>query len=183
MHARQGKPKGEQRTHNHVQWTDSPVQQARRVSICLKMFLLLLLGFFLTWSSTWILMEISSFHILYWSYLQQLIEKRREKRVAALVRQDNEVIVKLENVAIEHSKSVDSAVLGKYNIWRKEIDNENADSTVRLMRDQIIMARVYLSIAKMKNKHELYVELQSRLKESQHALGEATSDADLHHRY
>jgi alpha-1,4-galacturonosyltransferase len=105
------------------------------------------------------------------------------KRAAELVKQDDEVIVKLEDLAIERSKSVDSAVLGKYNIWRKENENENADSTVRLMRDQIIMARVYLSIAKMKNKLDLYQELQTRLKESQRALGEATSDADLHHRY
>ena len=63
--------------------------------------------------------------------LQQLVEKRKEKRAAELVKQDDEVIVKLEDSAIEHSKSVDSAVLGKYNIWRKENENENADSTVR----------------------------------------------------
>ncbi|XP_045798589.1 polygalacturonate 4-alpha-galacturonosyltransferase-like isoform X1 [Trifolium pratense] len=112
---------------------------------------------------------------------RQLIEKRMAKRAAELVKQDDEVIVKLEDLAIERSKSVDSAVLGKYNIWRKENENENADSTVRLMRDQIIMARVYLSIAKMKNKLDLYQELQTRLKESQRALGEATTDADLHH--
>ncbi|KAL5058425.1 hypothetical protein RYX36_030029 [Vicia faba] len=110
---------------------------------------------------------------------RQLIGKRMAKRAAELVKQDDEVIVKLEDFAIERSKSVDSAVLGKYNIWRKENENEN-DSTVRLMRDQIIMARVYLSIAKMKNKFDLYQELQTRLKESQRALGEATSDADLH---
>lgn len=115
--------------------------------------------------------------------LQQLIEKRKEKRAAELVKQDDEVIVKLEDSAIEHSKSVDSAVLGKYNIWRKENENENADSTVRLIRDQIIMAKVYLSIAKMKNKLQLYQELESQLKESQRALGEATSDADMRHRY
>ncbi|OIW01106.1 hypothetical protein TanjilG_25214 [Lupinus angustifolius] len=112
---------------------------------------------------------------------RQLIEKRKEKRAAELVRQDDDVIVKLEDLAIERSKSVDSAVLGKYNIWRKEFENENADSNVRLMRDQIIMARVYLSIAKMKNKLQLYQELQSQLKESQRALGDAISDAELNH--
>ncbi|KAL5058593.1 hypothetical protein RYX36_030197 [Vicia faba] len=110
---------------------------------------------------------------------RQLIGKRTAERAAELVKQDDEVIVKLEDFAIERSKAVDSAVLGKYNIWRKENENEN-DSTVRLMRDQIIMARVYLSIAKMKNKFDLYQELQTRLKESQRVLGEATSDADLY---
>lgn len=109
-------------------------------------------------------------------------EERREKRASNLVQQDDDAIVKLENAAIERSKSVDTAVLGKYSIWRKENENDNFDSTVRLMRDQIIMARVYLSIAKMKSKLDLLQELQTRLKESQRALGEASSDADLHQR-
>ncbi|KAM3344019.1 hypothetical protein P3S68_026110 [Capsicum galapagoense] len=51
---------------------------------------------------------------------RQLREKRREKRAAVLVKQDDEVTVKLENAALEHSKAVDSAMLGKYSIWRKE---------------------------------------------------------------
>ncbi|XP_059455805.1 polygalacturonate 4-alpha-galacturonosyltransferase isoform X2 [Corylus avellana] len=111
---------------------------------------------------------------------RQLREKRREKRASELVQKDDETTVKLENAAIERSKSVDSAVLGKYSLWRKENENENSDSTVRLMRDQMIMARVYLSIAKMKNTVDLYQQLQVRLKESQRALGEATADSDLH---
>ncbi|XP_073137285.1 polygalacturonate 4-alpha-galacturonosyltransferase-like [Henckelia pumila] len=110
---------------------------------------------------------------------RQLREKRREKRAADLVKQDYEVTLKLENAAIERSKSVDSAVLGKYSIWRKEYENENSDSVVRLMRDQMIMATVYVSLARMKNKLVLVHELQTRLKESQHSLGEATTDSDL----
>ncbi|KAI5647324.1 hypothetical protein M9H77_33329 [Catharanthus roseus] len=112
---------------------------------------------------------------------RQLREKRREKRAADLVKQDDEATLRLETAAIERSKSVDSAVLGKYSIWRKENENENTDSTVRLMRDQIIMARVYISLGTMKNKSELVQELQNRLKESQRALGEATADSDLQH--
>ncbi|CAL5348722.1 unnamed protein product [Camellia sinensis] len=104
---------------------------------------------------------------------RQLRENIRESRAADLLKQDDEVNVKLENAAIERSKSVDSAVLGKYNLWRKENENENSDSTVRLMRDQIIMARVYISIANMKNKYDLAQELQNRLKESQRASGDA----------
>ncbi|KAH0980396.1 hypothetical protein GBA52_007573 [Prunus armeniaca] len=110
---------------------------------------------------------------------KQLREKRREKRANELVQRDDESIVKLENAAIERSKSVDSSVLGKYSIWRKENENENSDSTVRLIRDQIIMARVYLSIAKMKNKLDLFQQLQTRLKESQRSVGDVTADADL----
>ncbi|KAK4723802.1 hypothetical protein R3W88_026581 [Solanum pinnatisectum] len=110
---------------------------------------------------------------------RQLRERRREKYAAALVKQDDEVTVKLENAALERSKSVDSAVLGKYSIWRKENENENTDSKVHLMRDQMIMSRVYISIATMKKKPRLAQELQKQLKESQRALGEAIYDADL----
>ncbi|GJS33691.1 polygalacturonate 4-alpha-galacturonosyltransferase-like protein isoform X1 [Tanacetum coccineum] len=106
-------------------------------------------------------------------------DKRREQRAADLLKHDDDVTLKLESEAIERSKSVDSAVLGKYSIWRKEADNENVDTTVRLMRDQIIMARVYLSIANMKNKSDMVHELQARIKESQRALGDATTDNDL----
>ncbi|KAK1425230.1 hypothetical protein QVD17_20577 [Tagetes erecta] len=112
---------------------------------------------------------------------RQLREKRRERRAAELLKQDDDVTLKLENAAIERSKSVDSAVLGKYSIWRKETDNENVDTTVRLMRDQMIMARVYVSLALMKNKTDMAHELQARIKESQRALGDATTDNDLNH--
>ncbi|MBA0769281.1 hypothetical protein Gotri_018028 [Gossypium trilobum] len=96
-------------------------------------------------------------------------------------KQDEKVTVKLENAAIERSKAVDSAVLGKYNLWRRENENVNSDSTVRLMRDQIIMSKVYVSIAKSKNKLDLQQELQIRLKEIQQALGESTADSGLPH--
>ncbi|XWS32273.1 hypothetical protein CRYUN_Cryun23aG0145800 [Craigia yunnanensis] len=112
---------------------------------------------------------------------RQLRDNRREERAAELVQQDDEATVKLENAAIERSKAVDSAVLGKYNIWRRENENDNSDSTVCLMRDQIIMEKVYVSIAKLKNKLDLQQELQIWLKESQRALGESTADADLPH--
>ncbi|KAL5727796.1 polygalacturonate 4-alpha-galacturonosyltransferase [Ranunculus cassubicifolius] len=111
---------------------------------------------------------------------RQLREKRREKRASQLVQQDEDAIVKLENAAIERSKAVDSAVLGKYSIWRRENENENSDSQVHFIRDQIIMARVYSSIAKTKGKLDLYNELLVRVKESQRALGDSSTDSDLH---
>ncbi|CAN8254069.1 unnamed protein product [Cochlearia groenlandica] len=112
-------------------------------------------------------------------YRRQLREKRREMRANELVQHNDDTILKLENAAIERSKSVDSAVLGKYSIWRRENENDNSDSNIRLMRDQVIMARVYSGIAKLKNKTDLLQELQARVKDSKHVLGESTSDADL----
>ncbi|PWZ53851.1 Polygalacturonate 4-alpha-galacturonosyltransferase [Zea mays] len=96
-----------------------------------------------------------------------------------VVQQDDEALVKLENTGIERSKAVDSAVLGKYSIWRRENENEKADSRVRLMRDQMIMARIYSVLAKSRDKLDLYQELLARLNESQRSLGEATADAEL----
>ncbi|PKA60732.1 Polygalacturonate 4-alpha-galacturonosyltransferase [Apostasia shenzhenica] len=112
---------------------------------------------------------------------RQLRERRRERRARELIQLDYEAQLKLENAAIEHFKSVDSAILGKYSIWRRDSDNENSDSLVRLMRDQIIMARVYSIIAKSKNKYELYQELLIRLKDNRRSLGDANADGDLQH--
>ena len=100
-----------------------------------------------------------------------------------VVQQDDEALVKLENTGIERSKAVDSAVLGKYSIWRRENENYKADSRVRLMRDQMIMARIYSVLAKSRDKLDLYQELLARLNESQRSLGEATADAELPKRW
>lgn len=74
---------------------------------------------------------------------------------------------------------MDSAVLGKYNLWRREYDNEHTDTKVKFMRDQIIMARIYMVIAKSKNKLDIYEELLNQLKENQRVVGKANADADL----
>ncbi|XP_011074569.1 polygalacturonate 4-alpha-galacturonosyltransferase [Sesamum indicum] len=111
---------------------------------------------------------------------RQLRGKRRENQTVDLVKQDYEVTVKLENEPIQRSKSVDSAVLGKYSLWRKQNENENSDSNVRTIQDQMIMARVYISLAITKNKLDLAHELQNRLRDSQRSLGEGTTDSHLH---
>ncbi|KAL0912311.1 hypothetical protein M5K25_018275 [Dendrobium thyrsiflorum] len=92
---------------------------------------------------------------------------------------DDEVFVQLENAAIEHSKAVDSAVLGKYNLWRREYDTEHTDTKVKFMRDQMIMARIYMVLAKSKSKLDIYKELLNQLKENQRVVGKANVDADL----
>eukprot|EP00253_Pinus_taeda_P030160 PITA_30160 len=81
--------------------------------------------------------------------------------------------------AIKLSKEVDSVVLGKYSIGRRENENENFDSTVRLIRDQLIMDRVYSSISEARNNLDLYHELMLHIKECQRTLGEANADSDL----
>lgn len=85
----------------------------------------------------------------------------------------------MQNAAIERAQKLDTTIKGKFNIWRKEYENPNSDSTLKLMRDQIIMARAYATIAKAKNDSTLYNSLMKQSRESQMAMGDASSDAEL----
>ena len=101
------------------------------------------------------------------------------KRLRDLTQENDGTVSKLEEVLTERSKSVNSgSVLSKYSIWRRDTD-ENSDSLVRLMRDQLIMARVYSSMAQSHKQPRLLNDLRQRIKESQRTLGEANTDADL----
>ncbi|PIN14774.1 Polygalacturonate 4-alpha-galacturonosyltransferase [Handroanthus impetiginosus] len=113
---------------------------------------------------------------------QMLRRERRERRTADLIKQDREIDNQMQEVAIERARELDTTVKGKYGIWRKEYENPNSDSTVKLMRDQIIMAKAYATIAKAKNEITLYDSLVKHSSESQLAIGEATTDAELHPR-
>ncbi|KAJ7296180.1 hypothetical protein O6H91_Y139300 [Diphasiastrum complanatum] len=103
---------------------------------------------------------------------------RHEKRLKELLQQDEEEKVKMENEAIEHTKEVHSAIIGKYSIWRHD-ESENSESLVRLMRDQLIMARAYASIAQARQNDQLLRDVRFRLRDSQRCVGEASFDADL----
>ena len=89
----------------------------------------------------------------------------------------------MAQAAIERSKSLDTTVKRKYNIWRRDFVHPHSDSILKLMQDQMIMAKAYASIAKSKNESELYNALMAHSNASQSAIGEAHSDAELHPRY
>ena len=84
---------------------------------------------------------------------------------------------------IENLKNMDTVVKGKYSIWRRDFENPYSNSTLKLMRDQIIMAKAYANIAKSKNQSILYNSLLKHVGESLRVIGDANSDADLHPRY
>ncbi|XP_019167038.1 PREDICTED: probable galacturonosyltransferase 3 isoform X1 [Ipomoea nil] len=106
-------------------------------------------------------------------------KERRERRTAELIQHDKEIDNQMQNAAIERAQKLDTTIKGKFNIWRKEYENPNSDSTLKLMRDQIIMARAYATIAKAKNDSTLYNSLMKQSRESQMAMGDASSDAEL----
>jgi len=105
--------------------------------------------------------------------------QRRKARAAKLVQQNKETENHIVSAAIERSKVFDTTIKGKYSIWRKEYENPNSDSTLKLMRDQIIMAKAYSNIAKSMNKTVLYEALVKHSRDSQLAIGDARSDAEL----
>lgn len=111
---------------------------------------------------------------------------RQERRIlltAELLSQDKEADNQMVEAAMERSKNLDTTVKGKYSIWRRDYDNPNSDSTLKLMRDQIIMAKAYANIAKTKNESSLFDSLMAQSRRSQRAIGEANSDAELQPRY
>lgn len=89
----------------------------------------------------------------------------------------------MQEAAIEKSMSFENSVIGKYSIWRRDYESPNADAILKLMRDQIIMAKAYANIAKSQNVTNLYVFLMQQCGENQRVIGKATSDADLPSRY
>lgn len=94
-----------------------------------------------------------------------------------------EAELEIQARAIKRSKEFNSTTRGRYNIWRIEYQNPNSDSTLKLMEDQIIMAKVYASIAHSAKKMDLYDSLFERIRESQHAIEDASTDADLQQEY
>lgn len=114
---------------------------------------------------------------------QILRQERRGQRTLELIQQEKETDEQMKEAAIEKSVSFENSVIGKYSIWRRDYESPNADAILKLMRDQIIMAKAYANIAKSKNVTNLYVFLMQQCGENQRVIGKATSDAELPPRY
>ncbi|XP_062081537.1 probable galacturonosyltransferase 3 [Humulus lupulus] len=110
---------------------------------------------------------------------KKMRQERINLRTAELLHQDKEADDQMVAAAIERSKTLDTTVKGKYSIWRRDYDNLNSDSTLKLMRDQIIMAKAYANIAKANNDTSTFDALMAQCKRSHRAIGEASSDAEL----
>lgn len=109
-------------------------------------------------------------------------QQRKDLRTAELMQEDKERDSQMVEAAIERSQNADTTIKGKYSIWRRDYENPNSDSTLKLMRDQIIMLKAYATIAKFKNYTTLYDSLMKHARESQLVIREANSDTDLHPR-
>ncbi|XP_020113446.1 probable galacturonosyltransferase 3 isoform X2 [Ananas comosus] len=111
---------------------------------------------------------------------QYLRQKRKEKRTAELIHMSRDTELRMRNAAIERTKHFVNKVKDRYSIWRIEYRNPQSDSTLKLMKDQIIMAKIYASIARSKKDFNLYDSLMRHIKESRGIITDANSDNELH---
>ncbi|GJP33145.1 hypothetical protein CLOM_g6864 [Closterium sp. NIES-68] len=107
--------------------------------------------------------------------------RRRDKRLHELVAQESteDDAVEAEEKKKKGSGSEPAVALNKYSIWRREDEKIGGDQMVRLIQDQLIMARAYMAIAQQHGDSKLSKELKNRMKDSTKSLGEATTDAEL----
>lgn len=82
---------------------------------------------------------------------------------------------KTESNSTDSSKEVGSSV----STWKRDSDTENSDTLVRLMRDQLIMARAYANIAQGQGHYDLVRDLKLQIKEHTNVVGDANVDAEL----
>ena len=105
---------------------------------------------------------------------------RKLERTADLHRQRRQSRAhQMEAEALARSKHMDNRLDGRYSVWRRENENQRPDNTLKLMKDQIIMAKVYASIALSKSEPYLYKSLLKHIKDSRDAIREANCDAEL----
>ncbi|XP_072989278.1 probable galacturonosyltransferase 3 isoform X1 [Typha latifolia] len=109
----------------------------------------------------------------------KLRQVRRKERALKLIQMSENAEVQMREAAIEWSNNFNSSIRPQYSIWRREHDNFRADSTLKLMNDQIIMAKVYASIARSRKLPDLADHLMKQIKESESVIKEANSDSEL----
>ncbi|KAJ0113330.1 hypothetical protein Patl1_03182 [Pistacia atlantica] len=111
---------------------------------------------------------------------KMLRQRRRELRTAELIREDKVNIDKVQATRFEPSETFEPGVGVKRSIWRRDFESLKSDFTLKLLRDQISLAKAYAQVAKSKNESSLYSSIMKQCIESQRAIGEANSDAELH---
>lgn len=84
--------------------------------------------------------------------------------------------IKVDQQPTEPSSKIDQ---NEHSDNKSDRQTEPADAQVRQLKDQLIRAKVYLSLPAIKNNPQVTRELRLRIKEVTRALGDAAKDADL----
>ncbi|XP_022720733.1 probable galacturonosyltransferase 4 isoform X2 [Durio zibethinus] len=88
----------------------------------------------------------------------------------------NHLAIKLEQQPTQSSGKIDQK---GHSDNKSDRLTEPADAKVRHLKDQLIRAKVYLSLSPIKNNPHVTRELRLRIKEVSRALGDAANDTDL----
>ncbi|OAY65050.1 putative galacturonosyltransferase 3, partial [Ananas comosus] len=100
-------------------------------------------------------------------------QTRRQERTAKLIQMSEEDEIQMRQTAIERSNNFNNTV------WMMRHPSSKNDTLLKIMNNQIVMAKVYASIARSRDMTALHDSLTKCIKESQHVMLGARSDAEL----
>jgi hypothetical protein len=87
---------------------------------------------------------------------------------------------RLEADAFQRTKELEQGILDEYSASQQQKGKtKSSDSQIRLMRDQLIMARAYTYLAQATNHVRLVHDLKFRIKDYQKTLADCNLDSEL----
>jgi hypothetical protein len=87
---------------------------------------------------------------------------------------------RLEADAFQRTKELEQGILDEYSASQQQKGKtKSSDSRIRLMRDQLIMARAYTYLAQATNHVRLVHDLKFRIKDYQKTLADCNLDSEL----
>nr|CAD1835221.1 unnamed protein product [Ananas comosus var. bracteatus] len=91
-------------------------------------------------------------------------QTRRQERTAKLIQMSEEDEIQMRQTAIERSNNFNTTV------WMMRHPRSKNDTLLKIMNNQIVMAKVYASIARSRDMTALHDSLTKCIKESQHVM-------------
>lgn len=88
---------------------------------------------------------------------------------------------KVENI-IKVTEKQSGLTVSRHHQISRHRSRKMTNQTVMEIKDQIIRARAYLGLSPPSSTSHLVKELKMRIREMEHAVGEATKDSDLSRR-
>jgi alpha-1,4-galacturonosyltransferase len=108
--------------------------------------------------------------------IQQAILSHDPARIA----EEEDQMNKLEADAFQRTKELEQGILDEYSASQQQKGKiKSSDSRIRLMRDQLIMARAYTYLAQATNHVRLVHDLKFRIKDYQKTLADCNFDSEL----
>jgi len=108
--------------------------------------------------------------------IQQAILSHDPARIA----EEEDQMNRLEADAFQRTKELEQGILDEYSASQQQKGKtKSSDSQIRLMRDQLIMARAYTYLAQATNHVRLVHDLKFRIKDYQKTLADCNLDSEL----